>query len=105
MTTSTMPADTKKASQITGNAVLLGIRDFFVHAVAQVRILSKIYAGIMHALIFWGMTIQLIGTVPVRMTPTGQKETFRSMGKHHLSVRCTRHCCHPWFCKMVLQQC
>nr|MBN1228211.1 (Fe-S)-binding protein [Anaerolineae bacterium] len=62
MTTGTMPADVQKAPQINGKAILLGIRDFFVHAVVQVRVLSKLYAGIMHALIFWGMTIQLIGT-------------------------------------------
>jgi Fe-S oxidoreductase/nitrate reductase gamma subunit len=38
------------------------LRDFLVYAVAQVRIYDKPYAGIMHALIFWGVTIQLIGT-------------------------------------------
>ncbi len=38
------------------------MRDFFVHAVAQVRILKKIYPGIMHLLIFWGVTIQVVGT-------------------------------------------
>ncbi len=36
--------------------------DFLVNAIAQVRIYDKIYAGIMHALIFWGVTIQVIGT-------------------------------------------
>lgn len=39
------------------------IRDFFVHALAQVRILRKAYPGLMHALIFWGVTIQVLGTV------------------------------------------
>ena len=38
------------------------IKDFFFYAVAQVRILSKVYPGIMHFLIFWGVTIQVIGT-------------------------------------------
>jgi len=38
------------------------LRDFFLYAVAQVRIYDKPYAGIMHALIFWGVTIQVIGT-------------------------------------------
>jgi len=37
-------------------------RDFFVHAVAQPRIWKKLYAGVMHLLIFWGVTIQVIGT-------------------------------------------
>lgn len=37
-------------------------RDLLIHAIAQVRIYKKAYAGIMHALIFWGVTIQVIGT-------------------------------------------
>lgn len=37
-------------------------RNFFVDAVGQVRILKKIYPGIMHFLLFWGFTIQIIGT-------------------------------------------
>jgi Fe-S oxidoreductase/nitrate reductase gamma subunit len=36
--------------------------DFFVHAVLQIRLLKKAYPGLMHALIFWGVTIQLAGT-------------------------------------------
>jgi Fe-S oxidoreductase/nitrate reductase gamma subunit len=39
------------------------IGDFFVHAIGQVRILKKAYPGIMHFLIFWGVTIQVIGTI------------------------------------------
>ncbi|MFZ2098809.1 MAG: heterodisulfide reductase-related iron-sulfur binding cluster [Anaerolineales bacterium] len=39
------------------------LRDFFVHIVAQVRILEKAYPGIMHFLIFWGVTIQVVGTI------------------------------------------
>ena len=39
-----------------------GIRDFFVHILGQIRILKKIYPGIMHAMIFWGVTIQVLGT-------------------------------------------
>jgi hypothetical protein len=38
------------------------IRDFFVHVLGQVRILRKAYPGIMHLLIFWGVTIQVVGT-------------------------------------------
>jgi heterodisulfide reductase subunit C/nitrate reductase gamma subunit len=41
----------------------LRIRDFFVHALGQVRILKKAYPGIMHFLIFWGVTIQVLGTI------------------------------------------
>ena len=33
-----------------------------MHVLGQVRILKKAYPGIMHALIFWGVTIQVIGT-------------------------------------------
>jgi Fe-S oxidoreductase/nitrate reductase gamma subunit len=39
------------------------IGDFFVHAIAQVRILKKVYPGIMHFLIFWGVGIQVLGTI------------------------------------------
>lgn len=37
--------------------------DFFIHALGQVRILEKAYPGIMHFLIFWGVTIQVLGTI------------------------------------------
>ena len=39
------------------------IRDFFIHALGQIRILKKAYPGIMHLLIFWGVTIQVLGTI------------------------------------------
>jgi len=39
------------------------IRDFFVHIIGQFRILQKIYPGIMHFLLFWGVTLQIIGTM------------------------------------------
>lgn len=38
------------------------IKDFFVYVIGQVRTSQKIYPGIMHLLIFWGVTIQVIGT-------------------------------------------
>jgi Fe-S oxidoreductase/nitrate reductase gamma subunit len=38
------------------------IGDFLTHAVGQVRILKKAYPGLMHAMIFWGVTIQILGT-------------------------------------------
>jgi len=34
--------------------------DLFLNAVIQVRIYDRIYVGIMHALIFWGVTLQAI---------------------------------------------
>ena len=40
----------------------VAMKDFFVHAIAQTRILKKAYPGIMHLLIFWGVTIQVVGT-------------------------------------------
>lgn len=39
------------------------VRDFIVHALGQVRILKKVYPGIMHFLIFWGVAIQVVGTI------------------------------------------
>ncbi|MFZ5922106.1 MAG: heterodisulfide reductase-related iron-sulfur binding cluster [Chloroflexota bacterium] len=38
-------------------------KDFFTHILGQVRILRKAYPGIMHAMIFWGVTLQVIGTL------------------------------------------
>ena len=43
--------------------ILPRLQDFFVHDLGQVRILKKAYPGIMHFLIFWGVTIQVIGTI------------------------------------------
>ncbi len=39
------------------------LHELLLHAVLQVRVLRKAYPGIMHGLIFWGMTIQIVGTV------------------------------------------
>jgi Fe-S oxidoreductase/nitrate reductase gamma subunit len=41
---------------------LRSLRDFFLHAVVQDRVLKRLYPGIMHLMIFWGMTIQILGT-------------------------------------------
>ncbi|MGW8225487.1 MAG: heterodisulfide reductase-related iron-sulfur binding cluster [Anaerolineales bacterium] len=38
------------------------LRDLFINAVLQVRIWDKIYPGLMHLLIFGGVTIQVLGT-------------------------------------------
>jgi Fe-S oxidoreductase/nitrate reductase gamma subunit len=39
------------------------IRDFFVHALVQVRVLKKAYPAVMHKLIYIGVTIQVLGTI------------------------------------------
>jgi Fe-S oxidoreductase/nitrate reductase gamma subunit len=38
------------------------LKDFVWNAILQRRIYNKAYAGVMHALIFWGVTIQVLGT-------------------------------------------
>jgi len=38
-------------------------KELFLHAVIQDRVLKRAYPGIMHFLIFWGMTIQILGTI------------------------------------------
>ncbi|GAB4471476.1 MAG: heterodisulfide reductase-related iron-sulfur binding cluster [Anaerolineae bacterium] len=65
MASETLPLDTKTPDspwlkRLAG--AWPGLRDFFVHAVGQVRVLRKAYPGVMHFLIFWGMTIQIVGT-------------------------------------------
>ncbi|MBT3322183.1 MAG: 4Fe-4S dicluster domain-containing protein [Anaerolineae bacterium] len=42
--------------------ILTQIKDFFLHSLLQLRIWKKIYPGITHFLIFWGVLIQIIGT-------------------------------------------
>jgi Fe-S oxidoreductase/nitrate reductase gamma subunit len=39
------------------------VKDFFTHILGQIRILRKAYPGIMHAMIFWGVTFQVVGTL------------------------------------------
>ncbi len=39
------------------------VRDFFTHVIAQTRILQKAYPGLMHFLLFWGVGIQVLGTI------------------------------------------
>ena len=48
---------------ITGAKILAWTRDFLVHILGQVRVLKKIYPGIMHFMLFWGVTIQVVGTI------------------------------------------
>lgn len=62
MTTEAVTGTRKPVNQRMEN---LGpqVKDFFVNILAQVRILKKAYPGIMHFLIFWGVTIQVLGTI------------------------------------------
>lgn len=46
------------------------IKDVLLYAVGQIRTVKKIYPGIMHTMIFWGVTIQIIGTV-IKMMQMG----------------------------------
>ena len=43
------------------------IGDYFTHVLAQKRILSKLYPGIMHFLLFWGMTLLALGHIVTLM--------------------------------------
>jgi Fe-S oxidoreductase/nitrate reductase gamma subunit len=40
-----------------------GAREFIIHALVQDRVLKNIYPGIMHFMLFWGVTIQILGTI------------------------------------------
>jgi Fe-S oxidoreductase/nitrate reductase gamma subunit len=40
----------------------VAVKDFLLHAIVQDRVLKRLYPGIMHFMIFWGMTIQILGT-------------------------------------------
>jgi len=69
MTTSVKTSERRNpATSIAANLgqgvrrLLPGIRSFVINALLQVRSYQKLYPGIMHALIFWGVTIQVIGT-------------------------------------------
>ncbi len=39
------------------------VRDFLTHVFAQPRILKKAYPGVMHFMLFWGVGLQLFGTL------------------------------------------
>lgn len=46
------------------------VSDFFVYILGQLRTVKKIYPGVMHLLIFWGVIIQVIGTA-IKMMQMG----------------------------------
>jgi nitrate reductase gamma subunit/NAD-dependent dihydropyrimidine dehydrogenase PreA subunit len=43
------------------------LKDIFFHIFGQIRIIKKIYPGIMHFLIFWGMTLLTLGHIILLM--------------------------------------
>jgi Fe-S oxidoreductase/nitrate reductase gamma subunit len=45
------------------SSIWMRVWDFLAQVLLQARVLRKLYPGVMHFLIFWGMTIQLVGTV------------------------------------------
>jgi len=51
-----------KALRATLHKNMPRVRDFFTHVIGQVRILKKAYPGVMHFLLFWGVTLQVLGT-------------------------------------------
>jgi Fe-S oxidoreductase len=68
MTANTLPSSSQtptRLSQLGASLNQIGSRlwDLFVNAVIQVRIWDKVYAGIMHVLIFGGVIIQILGTL------------------------------------------
>lgn len=60
MTTETMtsPPTIKQPSSWKKRTI-----DFLLHVLIQDRVLSRLYPGIMHFMIFWGMMIQVLGTI------------------------------------------
>jgi Fe-S oxidoreductase/nitrate reductase gamma subunit len=61
----TAEATVNKAPSVVSRWKNLGPRlgDFFVNIIAQPRILQKVYPGVMHFMLFWGVGLQVIGTV------------------------------------------
>ena len=46
------------------------LKDYFVHVLGQARILKRVYPGIMHFLIFWGMSLLVLGHIVLLMQMT-----------------------------------
>jgi Fe-S oxidoreductase/nitrate reductase gamma subunit len=66
MTTEAMSSEARSSTErkwpLPWDMVIKGTKDTLVHAIIQPRIWKHAYGGIMHLLIFWGVTIQVIGT-------------------------------------------
>ncbi len=63
MTTDAAPTVQEKSEQSRLSHWLYELKELFLHAVLQDRVLKRAYPGIMHFLIFWGVTIQIFGTI------------------------------------------
>jgi len=59
----TTEAVVRRPSSVHWDNIGPRLRDFFVHILGQARIFKKIYPGMMHFMIFWGVTIQVLGTI------------------------------------------
>ena len=59
----TTAATTEEFPKPTENNWQTSFKNFTLRTLVQDRIFKKIYPGIMHLLIFWGMTIQILGTI------------------------------------------
>lgn len=67
MTTDTISGSSQISTRLSrlGSSIsrlMSRLWDLFINAVLQVRIWDKVYAGVMHVLIFAGVTIQVLGT-------------------------------------------
>jgi heterodisulfide reductase subunit C/nitrate reductase gamma subunit len=49
-------------ARASASAAAPALKDLVAHAIVQRRVISQPYAGLMHMLIFWGVTIQVLGT-------------------------------------------
>ncbi|NIS81198.1 MAG: 4Fe-4S dicluster domain-containing protein [Anaerolineales bacterium] len=63
MTTQAATPPKQDTPSINGRRWRTKLREFILHAVVQDRVLKRIYPGIMHFMIFWGMTVQILGTI------------------------------------------
>ena len=65
MTTNSLSSSSNRLSQLSSSLKQLYPRlwDLFVNTILQVRIWDKAYPGLMHVLIFGGVTIQVLGTI------------------------------------------
>lgn len=63
MTTEAIPVNAAQPARLDVRRSLRGAREFLLHAVVQDRVLQRVYPGIMHFSLFWGVTIQVLGTL------------------------------------------
>jgi Fe-S oxidoreductase/nitrate reductase gamma subunit len=63
VTTDVAPTAHESSEQSRLSHWLYEFKELLLHAVLQDRVLKRAYPGIMHILIFWGMTVQILGTI------------------------------------------